>query len=162
MKRIISCLSIAAVLLLSGCSNYTPKLDPNKFYVEVDVKCEGVYILEGEYSLDGKPMGGRSTQNGNFEKDILKDNTLYFGFSAEDFPASDNAENGLFGISFEVADRDGTRHTVIPAEEYNGAYYAANVNSDAINEWSWNARFGGEYKFAIESSQGGYSIYPTN
>lgn len=48
MKRIILCLLIAAVMLLAGCSFGKPKLDPNKFYVEVDVKCGGVYILEGE------------------------------------------------------------------------------------------------------------------
>lgn len=63
MKRIISCLLIAAATLLSGCSVGKPKLDPNAFYVEVDVKCGGVYILECEYSLDGEPVGGRSVQN---------------------------------------------------------------------------------------------------
>lgn len=163
MKRIILCLLIAAVMLFSGCSFGKSKLDPNAFYVEVDVKCGGVYILEGEYSLDGEPMGGRSMQNANFEKDIPENDTLYYGFSPEDFPSSANVENGTFGISFEVVDRDGTRHTVIPApEKYGGAYYAPKANADGIDEWSWQVQFGGEYKFALESSQGGYLIYPVS
>lgn len=68
MKRIISCLLLAAVTLLSGCSVVKPKLDPNAFYVEVDVKSEGVYILECKYSLDGESVGGRSVQNADFAK----------------------------------------------------------------------------------------------
>lgn len=163
MKRIISCVMIAAVMLFSGCSNGAPGLDPNAFYVEVNVNCEGVYILEGEYSLDGEPMGGRSIQNADFAEDIPEGDTEYYRFLPEDFPDFSDAESGLFGISFEVADRDGTRHTVIPApEKYGGTDYAPNANADGIDEWRWQAQFGGEYKFALESSQGGYIIYPMN
>lgn len=163
MKRIILCLLIAAVTLLAGCSNGAHGLDPNAFYVEADVKCEGVYILEGEYSLDGVPMGGRSIQNANFEMDLPKGDTEYYRFLPEDFPDSADVDRSTFGISFEVVDRDGTRHTVIPApEKYGGTDYAPNANADGIDEWRWQAQFGGEYKFALESSQGGYLIYPVS
>ncbi len=163
MKRIISCLLLAAVTLLSGCSVVKPKLDPNAFYVEVDVKCEGVYILECEYSLDGEPVGGRSVQNADFAKDIPEGDTEYCRFLPEDFPSSADVEGGVFGISFTIVDINGTRRAAVPApERYVGTYYALNTNEDCINEWSWNAQFSGECKFALEKSQGGYSIYPIN
>lgn len=163
MKRIISCLLIAAATLLSGCSVGKPKLDPNAFYVEVDVKCGGVYILECEYSLDGEPVGGRSVQNADFAKDIPEGDTEYCRFLPEDFPSSADIESGVFGISFTIVDRDGTRHAAVPApERYGGAYYALNANADGINEWSRNARFGNEYRFALEKLQDEYLIYPIN
>lgn len=163
MKRIISCLLIAAITLFSGCSFGKPKLEPNAFYVEVDVKCEGVYILECEYSLDGEPMGGRSVQNADFEKDIPENATEYFRFLPKDFPASAEVEQGLFGIHFTVIDKNGARYAALLApEKYCGSVCEPRANADGVYEWSRNAQFGNEYRFALEKSQAEYLIYPIN
>lgn len=163
MKRIISCMLLVTVMLLSGCSVGKPKLDLNAFYVEVDVKCEGVYILECEYSLDREPVGGRSVQNADFAKDIPEGDTEYYRFLPEDFPSSADVESGVFGISFTIVDRDGTRHAVISApEKYSGTDYTLNTNEAGIDEWSRNPQFGDKYRFALEKSKDEYLIYPIN
>ncbi len=103
-------------------------------------------------------------QEADFEKDIPENDTMHYNFFPEDFSGTvDMIEDGVFGISFTVVDRDGTRHAVQPApEKYGSDDYTLDANEAGFDEWRRSAQFGDAYHFALEKSQDGYSIYPTN
>lgn len=71
------------------------------------------------------------------------------------FPEKLTAEN--FGVYFTVLDGNDAEHRAEFPEDFRDALYT--ISEDA---WEWRADFGSEYAFALEKTENGYMIFPSD